>query len=216
MAVVVDGLNSLQEVLGGPGVGGLVDVLPGAGGLEQVAVDAHAVSGHAQGQLVDSAVSGGAGADDGLIGAVDDQIGQVNQVALGAPVGDQTLGTLEDDVGGSAGLDSGVDSVVTVGVVQVLDSHVDVGVDSVEVSDQAVDGSLVAPLTDGVGSEGDADGLSSRSGLLGLALAGGGIVAGAGGRLAAAGNQTEDHDDSQGQCKKLLHGKLLLKFFVVN
>ena len=157
VAGVIDGLNSLEEVLGGPGVVLQVDVLQRVGRLKDVLVDGHAVRGHADRQLENLAVGAGAGAGDAFIGALGDEIAQIEHQALGAPVGDQTLGPFHDDVGSLAALNSGVDLVVAVGVVEILDLYGDLGMDLIERVDEALDRSLVGPLADGIGPQRDGD-----------------------------------------------------------
>ena len=71
VVVAVQGLNGLDEVVGGPGVGVQVQVLVSAGLLEGVQVDGHAVGGHDQGVLVDGAVGVGAGVHHALVDGVD-------------------------------------------------------------------------------------------------------------------------------------------------
>ena len=215
VAGIINSLNSLEEVFDGvPGAGLFVQVLQSAGSLEDIAVDGHAVGDHADGQLVQLAVGAGAGSNDGLIGAGGNDVLQVDQQALGAPVGDQTLGTFHDDVGSLVAFDGGVDLVVTVGVVQVLDLDSDVGVDSVEIGDQLSDGSLIDPLADGVGPQGDLHG--SGAGGLGLhgILCHGGLGLGSlglfGSLLDGAGSQGQNHDQSQQHCQNLLHNFILL------
>ena len=172
-------LNGLDEVLGGPGVVLQIHILESAGLLKGVLVDGHAVSGHNQRILIHSAVGVGAGLHDTLVDAVDlGQVGlvkhvlQVHHVAVGAPVGDQALGTLHNQVGGALGGDGGVHAVVAGGVVQILhlDGHAGLGGEGVG---QLLDLVLILPVADGVGPQGD------------LRRAGGGGVTGSG--LAAAG-----------------------------
>ena len=204
VAVVgVQSRNSIEEVLGGPGVGVQVHILQGAGLLKGVLVDGHAVSGHDQGILVDSALAGHAGGqsggiDLGLVGVVQ-QVGQVHHVALGAPVGNQTLGTFHDQVGSLAGGDGGVDLVVAVSVGQVFHGDLDAGL-GLESVGQFLDGVLIAPAADGVGPEGDAGGV--RSGFLSIsALSGSGLFL----LGTAAGGQRKDHRKSQSNRKKSSH-----------
>ena len=181
LAGIIDGLHSLQEVLGGPGVGVFVHVLHGVGSLKHGLVDGHAVGGHAEGILIIStvaALAGGlnAGADVGLL-LVGPQVAQVGHQALGAPVSNQTLGTFHDEVGCGAALDGGVDLVVAVGVVEILDGHVDVRILGVEVSQQLVDGIGITPLADGVGPQGDVSSLAGGAigGFCGSSLRGSGL-----------------------------------------
>ena len=209
---IVQGLNSLQEVLGGPGVGLSVHILPCAGLLEDGLVDGHAVSGHAQGVLVVSAtaiVTGSLnGSVDVSLGLVSPQVSQVDHLALGAPVGDQTLGSFHDDVGSGVALDGGVDLVVAISVGQVLDLDGDVGISGIELRQQLVDDLLLAPVANGVSPQADLHGSSLRSG--GSSGFGGGGSRG-GGRsrglslLHGAGAQRQHHDHSQCQSNQLFH-----------
>ena len=70
--------------------------------------------------------------------------------ALRAPVGHQTLGSFHDEVGCAAALDGGVDLIVAVGIVQILDGHLDVRVLCIEAGDQLLHGLVLAPAADGV------------------------------------------------------------------
>ena len=179
LAGVVDGLHSLQEVVGGPGVVLGIDILHSTGSLKHGLVDGHAVRGHAERELVVSAggiLAGGlnAGADVGLL-VVGPQVAQIGHQALGAPVGNQTLGSFHDDVRCAAALDSGVDLVVAVGVVEVLDGDVDVRILGIEVCQQRINGRGIAPLADGVGPQRNVSSLTGiGGGLRGSGLAGGG------------------------------------------
>src|SRR5699024_1734049 len=170
LAAVAQGLQSLHEVIGGPGTGLLIDVLQSAGLLEQLVVDGHVVGGHAHGVLIVLAVGALAGVHNSLAGLADvsgglfgPQVAQVNHQALGAPVGYQTLGTLEDDIGGVLGFDGGGNLIVAVGVVQVLHVDLDVGVLLVELGDEAVHSLLFLPGADGVGPQGDLGGSAGSS-----------------------------------------------------
>ena len=203
VGVSVDSVDSSPEVSNGvPGVGLGVQVLHSTGSLEDGLVDGHAVSSHDQGVLVGLAVSGNAGSvSSGVqlsdVGVVD-QVGHVDHQTLGAPVSDQTLGAFHDQVGSSAALDGGVDLVVTIGVVQVLDGNLDALVGSLKGSDHGIDVLLNAPVADGVGPQSDLGGGCSRlvalvSRLGGLSLADG------------ASAQAQDHDQSQQHSDKLLH-----------
>ena len=161
IARFIQGVQSLQEVFGGPGVGGFVDVLERARGFKVVVVDDHAVGGHAQGIFVIDAFAvfagrfhGGAGGDDVILG-VRPQIGDVQHLASGAPVGNQAFGAFHHDVGGGLGFDGGGHLVVAGGVVQILHLHLDFGMHGVEVGDDAVHGFFIAPAADGVGPQGD-------------------------------------------------------------
>ena len=160
-------------------MGVLIDVLHGAGLGEQILVDAHAVGGLAHGQLVHGARSVGAGAGGHVIRAGGQQVLQVHQVALGAPVGHQALRALEDQVGGVVGLDHAVDGLVAVGVVQVDQLDLHVGIHRVEVGDQALDHGFVGHLAHRVGGKREvggqvvAGGLVDRLGLAGIGGLGG-------------------------------------------
>ena len=215
LAGVVDGLHSLQEVVGGPGVILSIHVLHGVGSLKHGLVDGHAVGGHAERELVVSTggiLAGGlnAGADVGLL-VIGPQVAQVDHQALGTPVGDQALGAFHNEVGCAAALDGGVDLVVAVGVVKVLDRDVDVGILGVEVSQQCIDGLGVAPLADGVGPQGNISGLAGLGGLCGsggLGGGGGGSALGGGsggGTAAAAYQQAGSHTGGQNRGYLLFH-----------
>ena len=83
-----------------------VDILVCAGSDKSVIVDRHAVGGHDEGILVAGAVRVEAGRDASrvdlcLIGVVP-HIGQIDHVALRAPVGDETLRSFHDEVGSGA------------------------------------------------------------------------------------------------------------------
>ena len=156
-----------------------IDILHSTGSLKHGLVDGHAVRGHAERELVVSAggiLAGGlnAGADVGLL-VVGPQVAQIGHQALGAPVGNQTLGSFHDDVRCAAALDSGVDLVVAVGVVEVLDGDVDVRILGIEVCQQRINGRGIAPLADGVGPQRNVSSLTGiGGGLRGSGLAGGG------------------------------------------
>ena len=186
---IVNSLNSLEEVFHGvPGVGLFVQVLQSAGFLEHVPVDGHAVSHHAHGHLVNLTVGAGAGRNNSLIGSGGDAVGQVDHQTLGAPVGDQTLGAFHDDVGSLVAFDGGVDLVVAVGIVQILNVDLDFGMSSVEIIQQCGNGGFVHPLADGVGPQGDFGDLVGADG---------------------DGAQAHHHDDGQQDSNQLFHSILL-------
>ena len=167
---IVNSLNSLEEIIHGvPGVGFFVQVLQSTGLFKHIPVDGHAVGDHAHGHLVNFAVGAGAGAQHAGVGAFGNDIGQVDHQALGAPVGDQTLRSFHNDVGSLAAFDGGVDLVVAVGVVQILNVDLDFGMSCVEIIQQSGNGGFVDPLADGVGPQGDfgdvvsADGESTQA-----------------------------------------------------
>ena len=208
--LVIERLNGLEELLGGPGVGVLVDVLVGAGLDKGGVVDRHAVGGHDDGVLVGLAVFGEArgesgGVDLGLVGIIE-HVADVDHVAVGAPVGDETLGAFHDQVGSLLGGDGGVDLVVAVGVGQELDLDLDAGLGGEGVG-QSLDDFFVAPVADGVGPKGDLGRLGGSgfggSGLGGSSL--GGLLGGGRSGLLSAGGQREDHHEREEQCKNLLH-----------
>ena len=191
-----------------------IQVLISARLLEGVEVDGHAVGGHDQRILINRAVGVGAGLHDALVHGVDlghvgvvKHVAQIHHVAVGAPVGDQALGTFHDQVGRAAGGQGGVDLVVAVGVGQVIHLDGDAGLGGEGVG-QGLDGGLIAPLADGIGPQGDLAGPGgSRRGLRGL-----GVVLLLGGlgvlvviallvAVASAGNQSHDHGHGQQQCK---------------
>ena len=191
-----------------------IDILHRAGSLKHGLVDGHAVGGHAEGELIVS--TGGilagalhAGADVSLL-VIGPQVAQIDHQTLGAPVGNQTLGTFHNEVRGRAALDGGVDLIVTVGVVQILNSHMDVGVLGVEVRQQSVNRLGITPLADGVGPQGDVSSLTGLRSGGSLAGSGGrGAFSGrgrcAGGSAAAANQQAGSHTGSQNSGYLLLH-----------
>jgi len=221
--VLVNSVHSLEEILGGlPGVGVLVDVLHSVGSLEDGLVDGHAVSGHDQGILISGVVVGEAGGQsssvDLLLVGVVEQVSDVDQLALGAPVGDQTLGSFHDQVGSGVALDGGVDLVVAVGVGQVLNGDLDAG-SGLEVSHQSINSLLVAPTTDGVGPQGNLGSSSGSSFGSGLSCTLGSGSSSSCSSLCGllghgAGAQAHDHDHCQQNSKQFLHN-VLLEFFVL-
>ena len=184
VAALVQGVNGVQEALGAPSVLIGVDVLVCAHFLDLGHVDGHAVCRHAQGVLVVVALVVVAGGVDGLVdvllGIIGPQVVQRGHDALRAPVGHQTLGAFHDEVGCAAALDGGVDLIVAVGIVQILDGHLDVRILCVEAGDQLLHGLVLAPAADGVcpqldacaGGCGGSSGRSCSAGGSGLTAAG--------------------------------------------
>ena len=203
-------------------MGVLVDVLHSVCSLKNGLVDGHAVSGHNQGILVSGVVVSEAGSQRGsvdflLVGVVK-QVSDVDHLALGAPVGNQTLGSFHDQVGSLVALDGGVDLVVAVSVGQVFNVDLDAG-SGLEVSHQLVNGLLLAPAADGIGPQGDF-GSSSSSGSFGSSL-GSGLSGGRSGSCGGlcgllghgAGAQAQNHDGCQQNSKQFLHNVLLKNLF---
>ena len=191
-----------DEVLGRPGVGVDVNILVGTGGHERVIVDRHAVGGHDQRILIACAIRVEAGrnagrVDLGLIGIVP-HIGEINHVALRTPVGDKTLRSFHDEVGGGTALECGIDLIVAVGVVEILNSDGDAGVGGLERGDERIYGVGIAPAAYRVCPKGDADRLSGG-------LGGGGRGGGSGCGGLAAGAQCEHHAQCKQHCKQFLH-----------
>ena len=192
ITAIVQCVNGLEEAVGAPGVLISINVLVCAHFLDLGHVHGHAVCGHAQGVLV--VVTGVVLAGglhrlvDVLLGVVGPQVVQRSHNALGAPVGDQTLGTFHDQVGCAAALDGGVDLVIAVGVVQILHGDLDVGVLGIEAGDQLLHGLILAPAADGVGPQLDA--------CTGAGGAGSGSRAGCAGGGSSAGRRTA----ASGQC----------------
>ena len=218
--VAVESVNGLEEVLSGPGAGGQIDVLIGTSRLEGVQVDGHAVGGHAHGILIHLALSVDAGGQSGLdqlalVGIVQ-HVGKVHHVAVGAPVGNQTLRPFQNQVGRVAGGEGGVDLVIAVGIGQIVHLDGNAGLGSEGVS-QCLDVGLFAPAAYGVDPQGDLTGpgglggsgvgslvvLSGFGAGSGIGIAGGRVVL-----VASAGNQSHGHDHGKQQCKQLLdfHG----------
>ena len=216
LAVVgVKGINGLEEVLGRPGVGGQIHVLVSAGFFKSVQVDGHTVGGHAHGVLVHLAGGVDAGGEGGfnqlaLVGVVQ-HVGQIHHVAVGAPVGDQTLRPFQNQVRRFAGREGGVDLVIAIGISQVLNLNRNIGF-SGEGIGQFLDLGLVTPSANGVHPQADLGGagrVGRRLRIGGLVLIGGGAGGGIGGRggrvvLVAAGNKSNGHDHCQYECKYFL------------
>ena len=188
VAALVQCVNGLQEAVGAPGVLVGINILVCAHFLDLGHVDGHAVCGHAQGILV--VVTGlvlAGGLDrcvDILLGIVGPQIVQGSHDALLAPVCDQTLRAFHDQVGCAAALDGGVDLVVAVGVVQILDGDLDIRILCVEAGDQLLHSLILAPAADGVCPQLDA--CTGRSGAGSSCGRGGRRRCGAGRRGTAA------------------------------
>ena len=181
-------LDGFNELIGGPGVGVQIEILIGADGLEAIKVDGHAVGGHAEGIFIAGALLVEAGGlNDGkdlCLVAVVPQIGYVDHIALGAPVGDQTLGTFHDEVGRGLALNGSVDLIVAVGVGQVLNRDLDAGIGGLKAGDQLVNDFGVAPAADGIGPQGESDVLRVSGG---------------------AAKERKDHAQGQNECEKLFH-----------
>ena len=188
VTAIVQCVNGLQEAVGAPGVLVGINILVCAHFLDLGHVDGHAVCGHAQGILV--VVTGlvlAGGLDrcvDILLGIVGPQIVQGSHDALLAPVCDQTLRAFHDQVGCAAALDGGVDLVVAVGVVQILDGDLDIRILCVEAGDQLLHSLILAPAADGVCPQLDA--CTGRSGAGSSCGRGGRRRCGAGRRGTAA------------------------------
>ncbi len=205
----IQGIHSLQEVVGGPGTGLQVQVLVSASFLKGVQVHRHAVGGHNQGILVDSAVRSGAGGQNGfldllLVGVVQ-HILEVHHVAVGAPVGNQTLRAFHNQVGGVAAGDGSVHLVVAIGVGQVLNLDCDAGLGGEGVG-ELLNLGLLAPVADGIGPQGDGAAVSGggvRSGGRGGVIRGGRRRRGVGGR--AAGCHAGHHKDGHKHGKNALN-----------
>ena len=210
---IVNGLNSLQEVLGSPGMGILIDVLHCTGLLEDGLVDGHAVSGHAQGVLVVGTAFSLTSGGNRSIGVGQDiggpQVAQVNHLTLGAPVGDQALGSFHNQIRSGIAFDGSIDLVVSILVGQVFHGNLDVGISGIELGEQALNSSLIAPLANGVGPQADFGG-SGRS--LGGSLRSGSLGSGRGrsggggfSLLHGAGSHAQNQDHSQSQSNQFLH-----------
>ena len=181
-----------------------VDVLVGAGGDERIIVDGHAVRGHNEGVLIAGAVRGEAGRDAGridfgLVGGVP-HVGEIDHVALRAPVGNETFRPFHDEVGSGAAFERGVDLVVAVGVVEIFHGDGDAGVRRLERGDEGIDGVSIAPAADRVGPERDVDGFRSGSG---VSLSRCGVGSGCSGL--AAGAQGKYHAQREQHCEQFLH-----------
>ena len=171
--------------------------------------------GHDQRILVNGTVGGGAGGQAGgedlLAVCVVQHILQIDHVTGGAPVGNQTLGAFQNQVGSLPGGEGGVDLVIAVGVSQVLDLDLDTGLSGEGVG-QLGDFGLIAPVAYGVGPQ--LDGHVGLGGIGGLGLGGlGGVVGGFGvaglgvvGGLGSTGCQAQDHHHNQDDGKQFLHG----------
>ena len=158
LAAVIDCLHCLQEILGGiPGVVLLIQVLKGVCLLKHVPVDCHTVGDHAQRILINLAVRCRACGADRVIqirsGIPGHQIGEIHHESPCAPVGDQSLRSLEDQIRCLSALDGGVDLIVAVGVVEIFHGHLDAGILCIEIRDEGIDGCGVSPVSDRVGPE---------------------------------------------------------------
>ena len=89
----------------------------------------------------------------GIIGSP--QIGKVDHQAFGTPVCNQTFRTFEDEVRSLSAFNSGVDLIITVGVVQQFDGNMDVRINFIELVDQSLDGFGIAPVPNRVRPKGD-------------------------------------------------------------
>ena len=183
-------------------------------------VDGHAVGGHAQGVLIVGAVQL-AGADHRLADCGDVRLGvgpqilQIHHQVVDAPVGNQALGALHDDIGGLFGSDGRSDQVVAVLIVQGLVCNGDLGMDFIEGSDDVIQLGLgAAPRTNGVGPQRNGHAVAGSS--AGSRRASGGSSSAAGIRTAAGGQQAccahstcDLQEVPAGNCS-LLHTVLLL------
>ena len=156
--VSIEGIHSIDEAFGCPGVGLNVNILVSTGCLESVIVDGHAVCRHNNRILVAGAVSSEAG---GYAGGVDlsevffiPQVCKVYHVAFCTPVGNETLRTFHNQIRSILAFNGHVDLVVTVGVVKVLNRNFDAG-SSFKVSHQGSDSVSIAPLANRVRPESD-------------------------------------------------------------
>ena len=206
--VGIQRIDRFDEVLGRPGVGLGVNVLVGTGSDERVIVDGHAVRGHDEGVLVAGAVSIEAGRNAGrvdfrLVGGVP-HVGEIDHIALRAPVSNETFRPFHDEIGSGAAFERGVDLVVAVGVVKVFYGDGDAGVRRLERGDQGIDGVSIAPAADRVGPERDVDGFGSGFCCgSGISLSRCGVGSGSSGL--AAGAQGKYHAQCEQRCEQFLH-----------
>ena len=156
--VLIESIDSIDEAFGGPGVRLYVYILVSAGCLESIVVDSHAVSRHNNRILIAGTVSGEAGGNTGGIDLSEvfliPEVSQVYHVAFGTPVCNQTLGAFHDEVRSSAAFESGVDLVVAVGVVKILNSDFDAG-GGFKICHQGFNCFRIAPFADRIRPEGD-------------------------------------------------------------
>ena len=162
VARVHEGAEGVFKAFGRPGVGLLIDVLHRVGSLKRGLVDDHAVRRHAQRIHVVVAVRALAGRHDGSVVGVDvgdglvrPQIVERKHLAGSRPVRHQALRAFHDDVRGGLGLDGCGDLRVAVGVVEVFNGHLDVGVHGVESGEHFVYLFRIAPIADRERPEGD-------------------------------------------------------------
>ena len=216
ITAIVQCVNGLEEAIGAPGVLISINVLVCAHFLDLGHVHGHAVCGHAQGILivVTGIVPAGGlnGSVDVLLGIVGPQVVQGSHNALLAPVGNQTFGTFHDQVGCAAALDGGVDLVITIGVIQVLNGDLDVGIFCVEAGDQLLHSLVLAPAADGVCPQLD---VCASCGACRCRSCSGGSSSAAGGAAAACGQCTGCTQGTHGLQERaardtVFHKKLLL------
>ena len=151
-----------DEIIGGPGVGELVDILKGACGLKIVVVDDHAVRGHAEWIFVVDALGVPAGGFNGWTGGDDvrgdgviPEIRDVKHFACSAPVGHKPLRAFHDDIGHGVAVNGGSNQIVAGGVVKVSHADCNLRVNGIECVNDGADTFLAAPAANGIGPQGN-------------------------------------------------------------
>ena len=143
MEGIVQGADSLDEILIAPCACLKIDILIGSCLYEGIVVDGHAGDVHGDGIEVAGTVRGKAGRFAGIqhlsAVVVVPQGGQIHHTAHAAPILHRTLGRGEDDVGGLAALDSGGNGLVGVLLREIFHVDADIGMGELELHQHGVD-----------------------------------------------------------------------------
>ena len=153
LAAVINRLDSLQEIICGfPGIRGFIDILHRVRFLHVGLVDCHAVRYHAERIFIYLSVFAGAGVLNRFVKigcrVFRHNIGEIHHISLGAPVCNQSFRSFKDHIRCLSAFDRGIDLIVAVRVIKIFYGNLNIGILRVEVGNQCVDRSRIAPFAD--------------------------------------------------------------------
>ena len=136
-----------------------INILQSIRRFEHGLVNGHAVSNHAHRIFIVFAVRAFASRNDvriNILGRIiGEQIGKVYHQTFGAPVGNQSFRSFQNEVGSLSAFDGGIDLVVAVLIIQIFDSDIDVRILLVERSNEGINFRGIAPAADRIGPQRD-------------------------------------------------------------
>ena len=153
LSAVINRLYCLQEILCGfPGIRGFIDILHRVRFLHVGLVDCHAVRYHAERIFIYLSVFAGAGVFYRFVKigcrVFRHNIGEIHHISLGAPVCNQSFRSFKDHIRCLSAFDRGIDLIVAVRVIKIFYGNLNIGILRVEVGNQCVDRSRIAPFAD--------------------------------------------------------------------